>query len=45
MYRGYIRKWVKPRWDSFHLDEIKAVDVEGWQLKCSATVRELGPGP
>ena len=29
-YRGYIRKWVKPRWGSFHLDEIKAVDVEGW---------------
>jgi integrase len=45
MYRGYIRKWVKPRWDSFHLDEIKAVDVEGWLLKCSATDRELGPGP
>ena len=29
-YRGYIRKWVKPRWGSLHLDEIKAVDVEGW---------------
>jgi hypothetical protein len=29
-YRGYIRKWVKPRWGSFYLDEIKAVDVEGW---------------
>ena len=29
-YRGYIRKWIKPRWGSFHLDEIKAVDVEGW---------------
>jgi integrase len=29
-YRGYIRKWVKPRWGSLHLDEIKAVEVEGW---------------
>ncbi len=29
-YRGYIRKWVKPRWGSIHLDEIKAVEVEGW---------------
>jgi hypothetical protein len=29
-YRGYIRKWIKPRWGSLHLDEIKAVDVEGW---------------
>lgn len=27
-YRGYIRKWVKPRWGSFYLDEVKAVDVE-----------------
>jgi len=29
-YRGYIRKWVKPRWGSYHLDEIKAVEVQGW---------------
>jgi integrase len=29
-YRGYIRKWIKPRWGSRYLDEIKAVDVEGW---------------
>jgi integrase len=29
-YRGYIRKWIKPRWGSRYLDEVKAVDVEGW---------------
>jgi len=29
-YRGYIRKWVKPRWGSRYLDEVKAVDVEPW---------------
>lgn len=29
-YRGYIRKWIKPRWGSWYLDEIKAVDVEAW---------------
>ncbi len=29
-YRGYIRKWVKPRWGSFYLDEVKAVDIEAW---------------
>jgi len=29
-YRGYIRKWIKPRWGSRYLDEIKAVDVEAW---------------
>jgi integrase len=29
-YRGYIRKWIKPRWGSRYLDEIKTVDVEAW---------------
>ena len=29
-YRGYIRKWIKPRWGSHYLDQIKAVDVEAW---------------
>ncbi len=29
-YRGYIRKWIKPKWGSFYLDEVKAVDVEAW---------------
>jgi integrase len=29
-YRGYIRKWIKPRWGPRYLDEIKAVDVEAW---------------
>jgi integrase len=29
-YRGYIRKWIKPRWGSRYLDEIKAVEVEAW---------------
>lgn len=29
-YRGYIRKWIKPRLGSRYLDEIKAVDVEAW---------------
>jgi len=29
-YRGYIRKWIRPRWGSHRLDNIKAVDVEAW---------------
>src|ERR1700758_1332292 len=29
-YRGYIRKWVNPRWGSLYLHEVKAVDVEAW---------------
>ncbi len=29
-YRGYIRKWITPRWGSRYLDEVKAVDVEAW---------------
>ena len=29
-YRGYLRKWVKPRWGDQALDEVKAVAVESW---------------
>jgi integrase len=29
-YRGYIRKWIRPRWGSRYLDELKPVDVEAW---------------
>jgi integrase len=29
-YRGYIRRWIRPRWGSHRLDEIKAVEVEAW---------------
>ncbi len=29
-YRGHIRKWIKPRWGSRYLDEVKAVDVGAW---------------
>ena len=29
-YRGYIRLWIRPRWGSRSLDEIKAVEVEAW---------------
>ena len=29
-YDGYLRNWVLPRWRSYRLSEIKAVDVEKW---------------
>jgi len=29
-YRGYIRRWIRPRWGCGTLDEIKAVEVEAW---------------
>jgi integrase len=29
-YRGYIRRWIRPRCGSCSLDEIKAVKVEAW---------------
>jgi hypothetical protein len=29
-YRGYLRKWVKPRWGDQALDQVKAVAVESW---------------
>jgi len=28
--RGYMRRWVRPRWGSCTLDEITAVEVEAW---------------
>ena len=29
-YRGYLRKWILPRWGDCRLDEVKAYDVEIW---------------
>lgn len=29
-YDGYLRNWVLPRWRSYRLSEVKAVDVETW---------------
>jgi integrase len=30
VYDGYLRKWILPRWKSYRLTEIKAVEVEKW---------------
>jgi integrase len=29
-YRGYLRKWIVPRWGDYTLDEVKAIAVEEW---------------
>jgi len=29
-YNGYLRKWILPRWRSYRLSEVKAVEVERW---------------
>jgi len=29
-YEGYLRKWILPRWRSYLLSEVKAVEVETW---------------
>ena len=29
-YDGYLRKWILPRWRSYKLSEVKAVEVEQW---------------
>jgi integrase len=29
-YDIYLKKWVLPRWQSYRLSEVKAVDVEAW---------------
>ncbi len=37
-YDGYLRKWILPRWRSYRLTEVKAVEVEKW-LKSVALAR------
>ena len=29
-YEVYLKKWILPRWRSYRLSEVKAVDVEAW---------------
>lgn len=29
-YRGYFRKWIKPRWGEYQITRVKAVVVEEW---------------
>ena len=29
-YQGYLKKWVVPRWGSYRLGDVKAVQVEQW---------------
>ena len=30
IYAGYLKKWVEPRWGSYTLSDIRAVEVELW---------------
>lgn len=30
IYAGYLKKWVEPRWGSYALSDIRAVEVELW---------------
>jgi integrase len=30
IYDGYLKKWIVPRWGSYRLSEVKAVQVEVW---------------
>ena len=34
-YDGYLRKWILPRWRSYKLSEVKAVEVEQWLKRLS----------
>jgi hypothetical protein len=44
-YRGYLRKWIKPRWGDQALERVKAVAVEGWLSKLrKADGSALAPG-
>lgn len=39
IYAGYLKKWIEPRWGSYTLSEITAVEVELWLKNL-----ELAPG-
>jgi integrase len=30
IYAGYLKKWIKPRWGSYALSDIRSVEVELW---------------
>jgi integrase len=30
IYAGYLKKWIEPRWGTYELSEIRAVEVELW---------------
>src|SRR5260370_40785051 len=29
-YEIYLNRWIRPRWNSYRLSDVKAVDVEAW---------------
>jgi integrase len=29
-YEGYLRKWIVPRWGTYSLDAVRAVEIEAW---------------
>src|SRR5438128_3364588 len=29
-YEGYLKKWILPRWQSYRLGDVKAMQVEDW---------------
>ncbi len=38
IYESYLKKWILPRWGTYRLQEIKAVEVEKWlKLLCFPT--------
>lgn len=44
-YDGYLRKWILPRWRSYKLSEVKAVEVEQWLKRlCFESVEPLAKG-
>jgi integrase len=44
-YRGYLRKWIVPRWGDYALEEVKAIAVEEWLATLKRTEGDpLAPG-
>jgi integrase len=42
-YRGYLRKWIVPKWGDYRLNEIKAPEVEEWLASLRYTPRMSQP--
>ena len=46
-YRGYLRKWIVPRWGTYTLSSIRPIEVECWLRKLPlsrascATIRDV----
>ena len=44
-YRGYLRKWIVPRWGTYTLASIRPIEVERWLRNLAALKSQLRQDP